>query len=315
MGGRCGCAARAQPGHDRPPGGLWEAGDGLPWVSSMSGGRCGSQLNRLQQSTPAGLGSTALQMASLSASRQWHVTCVPQQKLGAYPAVQLLLLHLFGTHARQGSTVCLNPAAGRGAVGHYCAPHNAACPAGPPGGAAGGRPPAGEQRHAAGTPRRSAAGRLTCCAAMTACGHAALHSRLACLPSQIQKQLLRSLQQQAGHAWQCGASPRWLRLPLHLKVTKAVPGSQRSAHHTHGAGRMHMQSRHPRGMKPPPLLPAGDQAETVLMRVTRASGIAGLAGIMSAVWDLSREACSCMLVHSCFPLLASSMPAALWHAL
>ena len=37
------------------------------------------------------------------------------------------------------------------------------------------------------------------------------------------------------------------------------------------------------------------------MRATRASGIAGLAGIMSAVWDLSREACSCMLVQVCFP--------------
>ena len=61
-------------------------------------------------------------------------------------------------------------------------------------------------------------------------------------------------------------------------------------------------------MRPPPLLPAGDQAETVLMRTTRASGIAGLAGIMSAVWDLSREACSCMLVHSCAP------PAGLQHA-
>lgn len=51
------------------------------------------------------------------------------------------------------------------------------------------------------------------------------------------------------------------------------------------------------------------------MRATRASGIAGLAGIMSAVWDLSREACSCTLVRSCSPLLASSMPSALWHAL
>ena len=77
---------------------------------------------------------------------------------------------------------------------------------------------------------------------------------------------------------------------------------------------MHMQLRH-QGLKPPPPLPAGDQAETVLMRTTRASGIAGLAGIMSAVWDLSREACSCMLVHPCFPLLAPSMPPALSHAL
>ena len=127
------------------------------------------------------------------------------------------------------------------------------------------------------------------------------------------------LQQQAGHAWQCGASVCWLCLPLHLKFTESVPGSQSSAHHTLDRGCMGSAACAcgcgPRGTRPPPLLPAGDQAETVLMRVTRASGIGGLAGIMSAVWDLSREACSCMLVHSCFPLLASSMPPAIWHAL
>lgn len=38
-------------------------------------------------------------------------------------------------------------------------------------------------------------------------------------------------QQQAGHAWQCEASPCWLGLSPHLKVTESVSGSQRSALH------------------------------------------------------------------------------------